>query len=73
MKGNIFKTLQVFRHRAIDALKNYLEQRTPRQRIRIVLIDFFVFALIDVWMLSRILRSRYDMRQDHIETLDINP
>ena len=38
MKGNIFKTLQVFRHRAIDALKNYLEQRTPRQRIRIVLI-----------------------------------
>ena len=44
MKGNIFKTLQVFRHRAIDALKNYLEQRTPRQRIRIVLIAFFCFC-----------------------------
>lgn len=53
MKGNIFRAVVAAKDGALNKLKIYLESRTPRQRIRIVVIAFLLFAVLDVWMISR--------------------
>lgn len=52
MKGkHILKPLCEVKDRALGRLKNYLEQRTPRQRLYIVLTALLLFAAVDIWMI----------------------
>ena len=52
MKGrHCITTLAGAKDRALGRLKNYLEQRTPRQRLYIVLTALLLFAAVDIWMI----------------------
>lgn len=54
MKGsNLLTALAGAKDRALGHLKNYLEQRTPRQRSYIVLTALLLFAVVDIWMIVR--------------------
>ena len=49
MKGNkLFKVLRTLSDHATGRLQDYLESRTHRQRIRIVLVLFALFAIADI-------------------------
>ena len=48
---HILKPLCEVKDRALEHLKNYLEQRTPRQRLYIVLTALLLFAAVDIWMI----------------------
>lgn len=50
---HLFQSLREARARALSGLKNYLEWRTPRQRLYIVLTAFLLFAAADIWMIVR--------------------
>lgn len=50
---HLFKSLREAKDRLLERLKNYLEQRTRRQRLRIVLVAFVLFAVADIWMIAR--------------------
>ena len=53
MKGrHCITTLAGAKDRALGRLKNYLEQRTPRQRLYIVLTALLLFAAVDIWMIG---------------------
>lgn len=53
MKGKrFFKPLCEVKDRVLGHLKNYLEQRTPRQRLYIVLTALLLFAVVDIWMIA---------------------
>lgn len=70
MNGNLFGVLRGVRDRALGRLKKYLNDRTPRQRVRIVVVAFVLFAVLDVWMLTRIFRGGSEApRIEHIEAL----
>ena len=44
---HILKPLCEVKDRALEHLKNYLEQRTPRQRLYIVLTALLLFAAVE--------------------------
>lgn len=71
MKGKrILKPLYEVKDRALSGLKNYLEQRTHRQRLWIVLAAFFLFAAADIWMMARYCSGHTQASQvEHIEPL----
>lgn len=75
MKGNLFGVLRAAWGRALGRLRKYLDARTPHQRVRIVVVAFVLFAVLDVWMLTRIFRGEYDAPCiEHIEALQpLNP
>lgn len=50
---HLFKSLREAKDRLLERLRNYLEQRTRRQRLRIVLVAFVLFAVADIWMIVR--------------------
>ena len=50
---HLFKSLREAKDRLLERLRNYLEQRTRRQRLRIVLVAFVLFAVADIWMVAR--------------------
>lgn len=69
MKGsNLLTALAGAKDRALGHLKNYLEQRTPRQRLYIVLIALLLFAVVDIWMIASSLSGHSRTPQaEHIE------
>lgn len=69
MKGkHILKPLCEVKDRALGRLKNYLEQRTPRQRLYIVLTALLLFAAVDIWMIACSLSGQSrPPRVEHIE------
>ncbi|WP_417173461.1 TraL conjugative transposon family protein [Alistipes finegoldii] len=69
MKGkHILKPLCEVKDRALGRLKNYLEQRTPRQRLYIVLTALLLFAAVDIWMIASSLSGHSrPPRVEHIE------
>ena len=71
MKGKrILKPLCEVKDRALSGLKNYLEQRTHRQRLYIVLTAFLLFAVADIWMMARYFTGHTQAPQvEHIEPL----
>lgn len=49
MKGSgSMSGLRGMRDRALERLKRYLDRRTPRQRLRIVVVAFVLFAALDL-------------------------
>ena len=50
---HLFKSLREAKDRLLERLRNYLEQRTRRQRLRIVLVAFVLIAVADIWMIVR--------------------
>ena len=69
MKGkHILKPLCEVKDRALGRLKNYLEQRTPRQRLYIVLTALLLFAAVDTWMIVSSLSGHSEpLPAEHIE------
>lgn len=69
MKGkHILKPLCEVKDRALGRLKNYLEQRTPRQRLYIVLTALLLFAAVDIWMIVSSLSEHSEpLPAQHIE------
>lgn len=69
MKGkHILKPLYEVKDRTLGRLKNYLEQRTPRQRLYIVLTALLLFAAVDIWMIVSSLSEHSKPRlAEHIE------
>lgn len=65
---HILKPLCEVKDRTLGHLKNYLEQRTLRQRLYIVLIAFLLFAAVDIWMIASSLSGRSEpLPAEHIE------
>ena len=69
MKGkHLLKPLCEVKDRALGRLKNYLEQRTPRQRLYIVLTALLLFAAVDIWMIvSSLSGHSRPLVTEHIE------
>ena len=69
MKGrHCITTLAGAKDRALGRLKNYLEQRTPRQRLYIVLTALLLFAAVDIWMIVSSLSGHSEpLPAQHIE------
>lgn len=69
MKGkSIFTPLCEVKARTLGCLKNYLEQRTPRQRLYIVLTALLLFAVVDIWMIVSSLSGHSEpLPAQHIE------
>ena len=65
---HILKPLCEVKDRALEHLKNYLEQRTPRQRLYIVLTALLLFAAVDIWMIVSSLSGHSEpLPAQHIE------
>lgn len=65
---HILTPLCEVKDRTLGRLKNYLEQRTPRQRLYIVLTALLLFAAVDIWMIvSNLSGHSRPPRVEHIE------
>lgn len=69
MKGRHYiMALAGAKDRVLGHLKNYLEQRTPRQRLYIVLTALLLFAAVDIWMIASSLSGHSEpLPAEHIE------
>lgn len=54
MRGkHLFAFMTEAKSRVLVCLKDYLDQRSPRQRLYIVLTALLLFAVVDIWMIVR--------------------
>lgn len=54
MRGkHLFASITEAKNRILGGLKNYLDERSPRQRLYIVLTALLLFAAVDIWMIVR--------------------
>lgn len=71
MRDNrVFNTLRSLGDQSLHRVKSYLQNRTPRQRLFIVIGMLLAFALVDVYYIVRSLSDRGGQQIEHIHPLN---